>query len=288
MQLVPAIFRTSPIIPEYDYAGVILATGSAVRPALQAGVYVFGVESAQAVKTGKGTLAEYIVREEDYVVVKPDNIGLEDAAGLGVVGITALQFVEQSGLKTGDSVLVNGGSGGTGQMCIQEARRVVGPTGQVVTTCSGRNAEIVKSLGVVDEIIDYTAHNPLHGYLATTYSASRFDAIIDCVGSQELYNYSPSYLKEGKPFLNMGSGFGERITLRAILAMAWGMTCNYLWPRVLGGTARKYIFFGAKPEAVTLERLRQYVGEGKLKTMTDSVWDMEDALKVGSPRVLSS
>ena len=269
--------------PEFDYSGVIISTGSAVRPSLRVGAHVFGVASIDSpqIKAGAGTLAEYVVFDEEFVAVKPEKVSWEEAAGLGVVGITALQFLDRSGLKEGESVLVNGGSGGSGQMIVQEAKRVVGPTGRVVATCSGRNAEMVKALGV-DEVIDYMAHSSLHDFLVKSYSTRPFDAIIDTVGSQDLYTHSPAYLHEGKPFLNLGSGFTAEISLRDVLYMAWSMTSNYLWPRLLWGTPREYIFFGAKPDGVTLERLRQYVDEGKLKGVTDSVWDMEDALKVRS------
>ena len=60
---------------------------------------------------------------------------------------------EVGGLKQGQSVLIHGGSGGVGSFAIQLAK--IAGAGRMVTTTSGRNSAMVKSLGA-DEVIDYT------------------------------------------------------------------------------------------------------------------------------------
>lgn len=81
------------------------------------------------------------------MVRKPDNASFEQAAGLGVAGCTALLLVKKARLKRGDSVLVNGASGGIGTIVMQLVREVVGDSGRVVAVCSGRNLEMVGKLG---------------------------------------------------------------------------------------------------------------------------------------------
>lgn len=96
-------------------------------------------------------MSEYITVAAPTVVRKPDGIALEEAAGLGITGSTALAMLEKAGLKRGDSVLVNGASGGVGTLVVQLAKEAVGESGRVVAVCSGRNIELVSKLGA-DEV----------------------------------------------------------------------------------------------------------------------------------------
>ena len=279
MQLVPASVRKSPFIPEVDFSGVIEATGSGVRADVRRGAEVFGVLPPPLQKNGAGALAEYLVLSESLTVPKPKNMALDEAAGLALVGCTALQILENSRLKTGDSVLINGGSGGTGLAIIQLAKDMLGKEGRVIATCSGGNVDMVKRLGA-DDVIDYTKHDALHEHLRAKYTSRPFDAIIDTVGVQPLYTHSPAYLKADGLFLNIGSGFGKDTSVGSLLSVMWSMTQNLLWPKLLGGTPRSYSFINAAPNSKQLGILKRLVEEGKLKMPVDSLWSMEDGLKV--------
>ena len=81
----------------------------------------------------------------------PSGMGFRDAAAVIANGVTALQVVDAGGIKRGDKVFVNGGSGGTGSLIVQVVRERVGEGGVVVSCCSGGNVEMVKGLGV-DEV----------------------------------------------------------------------------------------------------------------------------------------
>jgi len=154
MQLCPFVFRSRPGVPELDFSGRIVAAGSGVAAArnLQPGTPVFGsVTVGPHLSSGAGALAEYVAIDAATVVRKPDGASFEEAAGLGVAGCTALVLVEKAGLKKGDSVLVNGASGGIGHIVIQMVKKKVGESGRVVGVCSGGNAEMVRTLGA-DEV----------------------------------------------------------------------------------------------------------------------------------------
>ena len=96
---------------------------------------------------GRGVLAEYVVVPAENVVLKPEGMGWEEAAGLPVVGITALSVMDLARVKKGERVLLNGASGGIGSMVVQMAKQAVGEEGRVVAVCSGRNEGMVKGLG---------------------------------------------------------------------------------------------------------------------------------------------
>ena len=288
MQLVPAFVRKSPFIPEVDFSGVIEATGSSVSADLHRGTEVFGVLPVPfQSKTGSGTMAEYIVLPENMTLAKPTNMGLDEVAGIGLVGCTALSVLDKTRLKTGDSVLVNGASGGTGLAITQLAKDIVGKEGKVVAMCSGGNVHLVKSSGA-DEVVDYTKHDALHKHLAVEYASQPFDAIIDTVGVQPLYNGSPAYLKANGLFLNIGSGPGKDIGVGHLLGMVWSLAQNFLWPKILGGTPRVYGFVSAESNSKQLAKLKRLVEEGKLRIPIDSLWDMEDGLKVSHSSLRSS
>ena len=163
MQFCPFIFRSKPAIPELDFAGTLIAVGADVPKDrnLAPGDAVFGSVTVRPhLNAGAGALAEYMVVAASSVVRKPDGMALQEAAGLGVCGCTALTLYDRAGLKAGDSVLINGASGGIGTMATQLARHAVGPSGRIVALCSGKNAKMVRSLGA-DEVRDLGLLEPI-------------------------------------------------------------------------------------------------------------------------------
>ena len=279
--LIPMFIRTSPSVAETDFSGRVVAKGSDV-PSLSVGDNVFGVlQPGHHIRQGRGTLAEYVIVQRDEAVRKPVNVSFEEAAGLGTVGVTAYFVVSKSGLKPGDRVLINGGSGGTGLALIQAARELVGPSGTIVTTCSAKNVELVKSFGA-DAVVDYTQHASVPAHLKSTYASQQFDAIIDTVGTdQPLYNASPAYLAPSKPFLTIGSTMADGLSFVNVARNVWMQLQNNLWPTWLGGTPRPWAFVdSAQAGPEFLKTVSDALAEGKLKAKVDSVYGMEDAKKV--------
>lgn len=130
-----------------------------------------------------------------------------------------------------------------------------------------------------EQVIDYQAHEPVHRYLATCYSKTRFDVIIDAFGVQDLYTHCADYLEPGKPFISVGVAFQE-YTVTNLLYASSSMLKNTWWPTLLGGGLREYVCVSGFTCLEALEWLRKMVEEDKLKVVIDSCWDMEDGLKV--------
>lgn len=154
-------------IPGVDVAGVVEAVGRNVTR-LRPGDEVFGEKSRAC--------AEYVCGSEKLFVRKPVNLTPEQAAAVPVGAITALQALrEKGGIQAGQTVLINGASGGVGTFAVQLAKYF---EAEVTGVCSTRNVDLVRSIGA-DHVIDYTDQD-------FTRSGQRYDLIIDNVGNRSL------------------------------------------------------------------------------------------------------
>lgn len=148
-----------PFILGHDVAGIVIRVGSKVRK------FKTGDEVYARARDGRiGTFAEFIAVEEADVALKPDSLSMEEAASIPLVGLTAWQvLVDRAGLKKGQKVFIQAGSGGVGTFAIQLAKHL-GAT--VATTASVASADLVRRLGA-DVVIDYKKEDfekVLHGY----------------------------------------------------------------------------------------------------------------------------
>ena len=64
------------------------------------------------------------------------------------------------------------------------------------------------------------------------------------------------------------------------MSLTKDLLANYFWPRFIGGTDRKYELLKTGLVPGLLEKVRAVVASGAVEGVVDSVWDMEDALKV--------
>ncbi|GEC03438.1 NADPH:quinone oxidoreductase [Streptomyces spinoverrucosus] len=136
-----------PLILGNDVAGVVVRVGARVRK-FRPGDEVY----ARPDKGRIGTFAEFIAIHEDDLAAKPKHLTMTEAASVPLVGLTAWQaLIEIAGLKKGQKVFIQAGSGGVGTFAIQLAKHL-GAT--VATTTSAGNIDLVTSLGA-DVVIDY-------------------------------------------------------------------------------------------------------------------------------------
>ena len=272
MKLIPSIFVGTWGAPELDFSGEIVAAGPDAPTALTApGTPVWGTKLiTSTMKDHAGTLAEYVRVDGSTVAPLPKVLSAEEASGLAVVGTTAIQMLDQAGVTSGDRILVNGASGGVGTILVQLGKAM---GLNITATCSGSNVNTVKELGA-NEVLDYRKVEPdLPRYLAAVVTSNPFDAILDCVGAQDLFKASPSFLKARGKYINVGSMGG-------LLKVFYQRVNNEFRPTWLGGTPRKWMFLASAPSSKTLEQLRQHAEEGNLKCLVDSTHKMEDALEV--------
>jgi len=137
----------TPFTSGHDVSGVVTKVGSKVSK-FKAGDEVYARPADHRI----GTFAELISMNENDVAMKPENLSMDEAASIPLVGLTAWQaLIERANLRKGQKVFIQAGSGGVGTFAIQLAKHL-GAT--VATTTSAANIDLVKSLGA-DIVIDY-------------------------------------------------------------------------------------------------------------------------------------
>jgi NADPH2:quinone reductase len=132
-----------PFIVGCDLAGTIEKTGPGVKR-FKAGDRVWG--SNQGLKGRQGTFAEYAAVHEDWLYPTPAGVSDIQAVASALVGVTAhLGLFRCANLKGGETVFVNGGTGGVGSMVVQMAKAV---GAKVITTVgSQEKADLCRKWG---------------------------------------------------------------------------------------------------------------------------------------------
>ena len=227
-----------PAVPGFDVAGVVEALGPGVEG------FAVGDRVHARLRDPGGACATKVVADVGVSARMPDGMGWDEAAGLPLAGMTALQGLrDQLELPmTGatERVLVVGASGGVGHLAVQLARAA---GAHVVGVCSGRNAELVRSLGA-HEVVDYTAQDAFAGQ-------APFDVIYDCIGGGRLGEWTARLTPTGRYATPMPGG-------SAILRQLLNPVCG-----------RKVRAVMLDANAADLETLDRLYADGQLKVVVD-------------------
>jgi NADPH:quinone reductase-like Zn-dependent oxidoreductase len=130
-----------PVVPGWDVAGVVEAVGIDA-PEFSVGDEV--VAYARKDVLHGGTFAELVTMSVRGVARKPAALDWDEAGGLPLVGLTALQTLDRLAVSATDTVLIHGGAGGVGSLAVQIA---VARGARVVATASPPNHEFLAGLG---------------------------------------------------------------------------------------------------------------------------------------------
>jgi NADPH2:quinone reductase len=139
-----------PYIVGADLAGVVEKLGPDAKQ-FKVGDRVWG--SDQGLMGRQGTFAEYAAVDESWLYPIPNGVSDEAAAACALVGITAhLGLVRDAKLQPGETLFVNGGTGGVGSMVVQMSKAL---GARVITTAgSDEKVKICRELGA-DAAINY-------------------------------------------------------------------------------------------------------------------------------------
>ncbi len=163
-----------------DFAGVVEETGEEV----------YG--QAIVLNGGSGAFAQLASANLTHISPKPKNVSYEEAAAAVLVGISAIQALEEHiNLQKDQKILIHGGAGGIGSTAVQLAKHL---GAYVAATASRDDEDFVKGLGA-DQVIDYKSEK-FEDLLKD------FDAVYDTVGGQ-VTDKSFQVLKKGGVLVSM-------------------------------------------------------------------------------------
>ncbi len=154
-----------------DVAGRVEAVGGGVTR-FKRGDEVY----ANLLDHGYGAFAEYVSVPVDVMSLKPPSLSFQESAAVPMAAVTALQGLHRHGeIRVGQTVLVNGASGGVGTFAVQIAKSY---GAEVTGVTSTRNIDLVHSLGA-DHTVDYTTTD-----FART--GGRYGLLLDTIGNRSV------------------------------------------------------------------------------------------------------
>lgn len=227
-----------------EFAGEIEAIGKNVKR-FKKDDQVFGYRGQSM-----GAYAQYLCMPEDGVVaIKPVNMSYEEAAAVPSGGMTALSILGKVNIQSGQKVLINGASGGIGNMAVQLAKN---SGAEVTGVCSTPRLEFVKSLGA-DKVIDYTQED-------FTQSGETYDLIFDILGRRSFSQCKSSLRPNGRYLL-------ASFKMKQLIQM--------LWTSMTG--CKKVICALAPQKTEDLIALKKLIEAGKIKSIIDKSYSLEQA-----------
>ncbi|MGX7873800.1 NADP-dependent oxidoreductase [Mesorhizobium sp. ORM6] len=251
-----------PFILGHDVAGIVVRVGPKVRK-FKPGDNVYARPRDGRI----GTFAEFIAMDEADVALKPENLTMEEAASIPLVGLTAWQaLIERAGLRKGQKVFIQAGSGGVGTFAIQLAKHL-GAT--VATTVSAASANLVKGLGA-DVVVDYRKdefEKVLSGY----------DVVLNSQDAKTLEK-SLNVLKPGGKLISISGPpdpeFGRKQGLNLILRMVLRLLSRGIRAKARRhGVSFSFLFMWAQGDQ--LSKVTALIESGAIRPVVDRVFPFE-------------
>jgi len=226
-----------------DFAGKVAAIGSKVTK-FRVGDTVWGDNSEK-----EGTFANYVAVNESIVGHAPTSIPLAEAATLPLVSLTGLEAYNfaKAPWQSKPTVVVLGGSGGTGHTGIQLAKAL--GAGKVISTCGTDHVAFCKSVGA-DQVIDYHKED-WHEVVAN----KSVDIVYDTVAIKGTGDLAYDVLKDGGTFVTL---LDDSLASKAAVSKR---------PSI-----RQEAFLLSHIQTTYLDTLKDFVDKGKLHGHIDQVF----------------
>jgi len=185
-----------PVIPGREFAGKVEKLGAGVSQ-YKVGQRVVGYPSL-------GGYAEYAVAKTSEVRPVPDGVTSAQAAALPTTFLTAwFGLLTDGKLKSGEWLLIQGGSSGVGVAAIQIAKHLGAKT--IATSGSEVKCRRLRTLGA-DVTIDVSENDFVQEALRVTNNRG-VDVVLEMIGG-EVYQKSLQALAPGGRLVSIGGAFG--------------------------------------------------------------------------------
>jgi NADPH:quinone reductase-like Zn-dependent oxidoreductase len=233
-----------------EVAGEIEALGKDVKH-FKVGDQVFGSAGITF-----GANAEYIClpekpgEMEGGVAIKPANMTYEEAATVPFGGRDSLHFLRLGKIHEGQKILINGAGGSIGTFGIQLAKHY---GAEVTAVDSTKKLDMLRSIGA-DHVVDYTQED-------FTKNGEVYDVIFDVIGKVSFSRSKKSITPNGT----------------YLLANPISQMVQALWTRMR--SSNNVIMATSRPSIADLVFLRELIEEGKLNTVIDRTYPLEQMVE---------
>ncbi len=226
------------------FSGEIESVGRDVAE-FSTGDQVFGAAGLRL-----GAYGEYVALPANYTIVaKPDNMSFTDAAAVPLGGLNALHFLRLAKIRPGEKVLVNGAGGSIGAHAVQIAKSM---GAEVTAVDSAIKEDFLRQMGA-EYFVDYQKEN-----FAT--QGRTYDVVFDMVPAKA-YTRSIKVLNPNGRYVSANPSLS--VMLRSVFTN-----------RFSNKTAR--VTFAGETRA-ELTTLKEMIEDGKIKSIVDKVYPMEQA-----------
>lgn len=239
-----------PVTLGSDFAGEIAELGNSVT-GFDLGDRVCGM---QPLKGKFGAFADFVKIDAGAVAKIPEGISDIDAAAMPCAGMTSYQTLHNiANVQPGETVLVNGASGGVGVYAVQIAKAM---DAKVVAICGPDNMDFCRELGA-DEVINYREED-------FTARENAYDIVYDVIGRS-----SPKATKSAR---RKG---GRYITTIPGIGTALSAGQSWLFRSLVPGKYKSTHLILVKPHPADLTAMMQLILDGSMKTIVDSHYNFE-------------
>jgi NADPH2:quinone reductase len=250
----------TPFVVGCDLAGTVEQVGPEAKR-FQPGDRVWG--SNQGLLGRQGTFSTYAAVDECWLYPIPDGQTNETMAAIALVGITAhLGLVRDAKLQPGETLFVNGGTGGVGSMVVQMAKAL----GATVITTAGTDAKCAAARdlgadlainyrhgGVPDQIKEF-APDGVNVWWETLREPD-FDCTVECLAQRGRMILMAG--RDARPHFPVGPFY------------------------VKGCQLNGFVMFMATPEEqrACSDDINRWVSEGKLRARIDRVMPLSETAR---------
>lgn len=246
MRFVLGLFKPRKIILGTDFAGEVISIGRNVK-SFNIGDRVFGFNDS-----GAESQAEYLTSGIKNIFSIPENIDYKQAAASLEGSHYAYSFIHKVNIESGQSILINGASGGIGSALLQLVKQY---DVKITATCNTKNISLIQSLGA-DKIFDYTKED-------FTDSNDKYDFVFDAVGKSTFGKCKPLLKEKG---IYISSELGP-------------YSQNIFYPLLTSMSSKKVIFPKPYSNQKTIPYISNLLAKGKFKPVIDREYSLEDISK---------
>src|SRR6202047_1773064 len=246
-------------LPGLEVAGEVVALG--------AGSHKHKLGDKVMSLVAGGGYAQYAIAQDAQAMAVPSSLSMLEAGAIPETLMTVWHNVfERGALKSGETLLIHGGSSGIGTMAIQLAKAFGAKV--IVTVGSKEKADACTKLGA-DRAINYKTEDFVAEVKAATGGAGA-DVILDMVGGDYVErNYDAAAVEGRIVQIAVLGGAKATITIAKLMVKRLHHTGSTLRPRSNTDKAAMV----AAIEAKVMPLLR----EGRIKPLIDSTFPLEKA-----------